>query len=256
VSSPNRQQLRSEVRDILSFIRTMKHVREAWGDKGPRFTVKVRYTRNGVELLEAPPWLEIEHLLARFRPIYLDKERTSFRSILRILPRHVTVRPEEATTERPTFEELEKRWDARLNGTTAPIPEGTKTVGLGFEAVSDREGTKIVGLRFEGVSQREGMLEIGFDGFALTGREALELSLYGKLVHVDQAKERRRLRIEATSIQAGYRLAVISVFTELMKTADTLRIYAERFVEEFEKTLGPALLQEIESEIDPQPAVP
>lgn len=204
----------------------MQRLRDVWTEE--RFNVKLRLHPDP-EIVEAPKWVDVQNLLSRFRPIYLDTEDISFRSMLRVLARHIGVNP-----PGKTLEELERRWDEVLDGTTAPVPAGTHTIGPGFTAVS----------------QEEGRLEILFGGSTLTGREALDLSVYGELVHVDAAKERKRLHIQASFVEAGYRLAVMAVISSLVYVADTLRVYAEAFI----ATLDPATVKEIEAEVDPHPA--
>src|SRR5437762_24874 len=83
------------------------------------------------------------------------------------------------------------------------------------------EGTRMIGIPgdFEMVWAEEGSLEIGFDSVKLTGKEAIDLSLYGELIHVDAAKERKLLRIADSFVSDGYRLAVMSLTAELVRLA-------------------------------------
>lgn len=192
-----------------------------------RFNVKMRLNPEP-EIIESPKWVDVQNLLARFRPIYLDSEDISFRSMLEVFARHIGVDP-----PGETLEDLRQRWESALNGETAPLPAGSQIVGPGFT----------------GVLQEQGRLGILFEGSTLTGKEAIELSLYGELVHVDAAKERKRLQIQATYVEPGYRLAVIAVMSSLIHVADTLRTYGEAFIAMFD----PAKIEEIETEVDPKP---
>jgi hypothetical protein len=204
----------------------MTRLREVLSDG--QFNVKARMLPT-FEIVEAPPWPTIKNLLSRFRPVYLDSEKVSFRSIVKIIPKHAALQPGVET-----YDEMERRWDGVLSGTTAPIPVGAVITGPGFVGVSEEVGT----------------LTLGFDGEILTGQEVIDLSLYGELVHIDLGKERKLLRINESFVAPGYRFAVISVLTELVRTADQLRAYAADFVELFRKTLGDEKLREIETEFD------
>lgn len=221
VSAAERQQRGADVRKILRFIRTMKRLREVWPEA--EFTVKARLLPS-FEIMEAPEWVDVQNLLARFRPIYLDGEDISFRNMVKILARHIGVTPPGVP-----LEELERRWDTALNGRTAVLPPGTEVIGPNVVAVASGE------TRFE----------IGFDGTALSGREAIDLSVYGELVHVDAAKERKRLRIQASHVEPAYRVAVMQVMTSLVYLADTLRAYSEVFAGRFDK----AQLERIENDV-------
>jgi hypothetical protein len=88
-------------------------------------------------------------------------------------------------------------------------------------------------------------MQIGFDKQPLTAREAIELCLYGELVHLDQNKERKRLRIQKSELNDAFKLAVIAILAQLLETIDHLRLYAVRFLEHF----TPEKLEEIEQDV-------
>lgn len=229
MNEAERQRNRADVRRVLRYIRTMSRLKEACPI--PRYDVLVRAAPDKPEIVGGPRWAEVQNLLARFRPIYLDGEEISFRRMVKLLPRHVRI------SGGPDCDALEKRWDEILQGETAPLPEGTRLISVTGD--------------FEMVWPEEGTLEIGFDSMKLTGKEAIDLTLYGELVHVDAAKERKLLRIAGSFVSDGYRLAVMSLTAELVRLADTVRTYAEEFV----KVLGPEKIREIESEHE-QPPTP
>src|SRR5206468_11356308 len=66
-----------------------------------------------------------------------------------------------------------------------------------------------------GEATKEGRLALTADNEVLTGREVIELLLYGDLVHVDRSKEKKLLRIRESNIAAGFHLAVIAVSAAL-----------------------------------------
>ena len=77
----------------------------------------------------------------------------------------------------------------------------------------------------------------------LTGREALELLIYGELVHIDRQKEKKLLRIRESEIEPGYKVAVVSIIASLAYLIDVLLRYAEGFVDQ----LPTAEIERIES---------
>jgi hypothetical protein len=163
------------------------------------------------EIVTAPDWTIVENLLAKFRPLYLDSENCSFRKIVKILPKHFEI------TSGPTYAEIEQRWDDILQSRTAPVPIGSEMVHGGLRVIAEVEGRQA----------------IIFDSTVLTGREAIDLSLYGELVHIDAAKERKRLQIRASRIEPAYRCALLGVLTACLQEVDQLRHYAQMFTEHF-----------------------
>src|ERR1700730_17460968 len=104
----SRQQMRAEVRRILSYVRALNRLREISPDG--RFHVRVSLYPE-FKILEGPDWTKVKTFLARFRPVLLDSEKMSFRNIIKCLPEHVTVDDGGAK-----FRDLEARWDALLEG--------------------------------------------------------------------------------------------------------------------------------------------
>jgi hypothetical protein len=146
----------------MAFVRAMKRLRDAFPQL--RFDVKCQIFPT-FEIVEAPEWDYVKNLLSRFRPIYLDSDEASFRSVVRLLPKHVLVHGQDP------FADLERRWDAILNSSTATIPPGANIIGPG-----------VVGIR-----QTAGSFEVFFDGAALTGldvtaHDVLHSGWRGKLV--------------------------------------------------------------------------
>jgi hypothetical protein len=213
----NGQQRRAELRRILRFLRAANRLREIGTQHS--FEVKLKWSPNPV-VVTAPDWTIVENLLVKFRPLYLDKEECSFRQIVRILPKHFEI------TSGRTYADIERRWDEILQSRTAPVPIGSEMESGGYRVVAGVEGVQA----------------IIFDSVPLTGREALELSLYGELVHVDASKERRRLQIRASRIEPAYQCALLGVLTACLQEIDELRHYAQMFVDEF----PPELVRRIE----------
>jgi len=61
----------------------------------------------------------------------------------------------------------------------------------------------------------------------LSGREALELSIYGEMQHLDQAKQSKLKEIRETpALDAGYRVALVCLAGQLLSTARELKGYA------------------------------
>jgi hypothetical protein len=201
---------RAEVRKILRFIRAADRLREVTTKHS--FNTTLRWLPQP-EILHAPDWTIVENLLAKFRPLYRDSEECSFRNIVKILPKHVGI------TGGPSCADLERRWDEILQASTSPMPVGSKVSGV-------VEG-------FDVIAEAEGRMAIAFDSVELTGREAIDLSLYGELVHIDGPKERKRLRIRASEIEPGYKVALLGVLMALLQVVDQLRHYAQLFIDHF-----------------------
>jgi hypothetical protein len=237
VSASERQHLRAEVRDILQFRRAAHRLRELTTKH--ELTMKVEWGLARVQppdprhlvitdlkIVEGVAPLVIENLATRLRPFMLPRERCSFSRIVEILPRHAQF----GGVPEGTFEELAARWYSTLNATTAPIPAGTKWTNI------------IPG--FAGKTPSEGRMTLMVDNEVLTGREVIELLLYGELVHVNRPKEKKLIRIRESDVAPGFQLAVVSIAGELARSIDTLRIFADLFV----GNLPADVVQRIESE--------
>jgi hypothetical protein len=221
----------------LLFIRAANRLRElttqhdlsvqlAWDDALVQPPNSGELIITNLKMLDAPDRLIVENLATRLRPFMLNDESCSFPYILKRLRRHVEVQGGPLT-----FDELAAHWNATLNGTTAPLPAGTKLPNI-------RPGVSAT-------AKAEGQMTITFDREVLTGREAIALVQYGELVHIDPAKEKKLLRIRRSEIEPGFRLAVISVAATLSRLIDILRFYAEGFIQQF----PPATIADIENKI-------
>jgi len=226
VSKAEVEKKRADVRRILRYIRIANRIRKTTTTHS--FHVKASLDENGQKIVSMPDIYVIKSLLAEFRPLYLDGEKCSFKNIIRILPQHVKIAGKD-------FADLERRWDATLALRTARLPVGTTITGLlqGYEATA---------------VNKPGLLTIGFAGKELTGREVLEMWLYGELVHADAQKERKRLEMREGPLEDSYQIAVVGVLADLLKIADELRSIAEGFIKELSKLLSEETLKGIEEE--------
>jgi len=133
-----------------------------------------------------------------------------------------------------TFEELATKWEVTLSDTTAPLPVGTTITNL------------VPG--YVGEATKEGRMQLMVDYELLTGREVIELLLYGELVHIDRQKEKKLIRIHESQMAAGFEVAVIAVAASLGKLIDILRLYADGFI----KQLPADVVERIEAATDPR----
>lgn len=226
VSHTKRQENRADVRRILRYVRAADRIREITTTVRMNATLEMEpvahlwsasggliVRASGYKLNAITDWMVIENLLAKMRPLYHDSENCSFRSVVKIMPKHVKI------TGDISFEELEKRWDAVLSSSQLPVPEGERILNVlpGYDAVATKPG----------------WMEIGFDGQPLTAREVIDLSLYGELVHLDQNKERKRLRIRKSEMNDAFKVMVVGVLAQLLQLIDHLRLYAQGFLDHF-----------------------
>jgi len=235
----NKQQQRAEVRHILRFIRAANRLREITTRTPLAAKLNLIPARpatsgaegaalilSGYQIVSMTDWSVVENLVAKLRPLFLDSEKCSFRKIVKMLPSHIDVANDS------DYQSIEQRWDAILSDTTAPMPEGTRFSNL-FPGV-------------DAVATTPGRLTINFESSSLTGREAIELLMYGELVHLDAPKERKLLRVRKTDLADGYKVAVLSVLASLLYLVDHLRAFAQGFIDQ----LPPLIVEEIESETD------
>lgn len=210
------QQRDAEIRRVLLFVRAANRLREItttnplkvkleWQPALVQPADPRHMVMSSVEVVEAPDRLVIDNLATRLRPFLMPKEGCYFLDIVGTLPKHIKVEGGPLT-----FAELESQWEAVLSDTTAPLPTGS-TFG-------------------NAVATREGRLKVECEHVLLTGREALELLIYGELVHIDRQKEKKLLRIRESEIEPGYKVAVVSIIASLAYLIDVLRRYAEGFV--------------------------
>jgi hypothetical protein len=233
-----RQQNRADVRRILRFVRAADRIREITTKTPMQGTFEyddfVRlFSATGGLLIRASSykvrdmtdWLVVENLLAKMRPLYHDNENCSFRAVVKILPKHIRIAGD------VSCEDLEKKWDSILNSTEITVPEGTRTQRAwpGYDAIATKPGS----------------LQIGFDRQPLTAREAIDLCLYGELIHLDQNKELKRLRIQKSELNDAFKMVVIAILAQLLETIDHLRLYAKGFLDHF----TPEKLEEIEQDV-------
>lgn len=167
--------------------------------------IQLEVPSDGLEILDAPSWVLVENVLMKLRPIFSDseKEQCSLPRILDILPKHFTL-------QLPAVDRLRDAWDRTLNAKTVRILKGATIDGLvpGYTATAAAEG----------------IIEVGVDGTALTGREAIELSLYGELQHLDQNKDQKRKSIRSIpTLENGYRVALICLAGQLLSVAREVR---------------------------------
>ena len=209
VSKAAVEKKRADVRRILRYIRIANRIRETTTTHP--FNVEASLDENGQKIVSMPDVFVIKSLLAEFRPLYLDSEECSFKNIIRILPQHVKI-------EGKDFADIEKRWCETLALRTAKLPVGTTFTGLvpGYKATA---------------VNKPGVMTIGFAGKELTGREVLEMWLYGELVHANAKKERKRLEMRESPLEDSYQIAVVGVLAELLKIADELRFIAQKFID-------------------------
>jgi hypothetical protein len=233
-----RQENRADVRRILRYVRAADRIREITTATPLVSTIEwdpfvrlysatggLLIRASGYKVREMTDWVIVENLLAKMRPLYHDGENCSFRKIVKILPKHVRISGD------ISCEELEKKWDAILSSSEVTIPEGT------------RIGRALPG--YDAVATKPGSMQIGFDSQPLTAREAIDLCLYGELVHLDQNKERKRLRIQKSELSDAFKMMVIAIVAQLLETIDHLRLYAQRFLDHF----TPEKLEEIEQNV-------
>jgi hypothetical protein len=220
VSAAERQQLRAETRRILLFLRAANRLRELTTNHAFRIKLNMepalvqpadprQRVMSSVDTLEATDRLIVENAATRIRPFMMKKEDCFFPDIVSILPKHVRV-----DGGPHTFDELAAKWHNILNATGAPLPVGTEIHGI------------IPGYVAEATS--EGQLKLMVEHELLTGREVIELLLYGELVHIDRKKERKLLRIREV-MPAGFQASVIAVTAALAYVIDVLRLYAQGF---------------------------
>jgi len=228
-----RQQLRSETRRILLFLRAANRLRELTTNNAFRISLNMepalvqpadsrQRIMASVLTVEATNRMVVENVATRIRPFMMKKEDCYFPDIVTILPKHVRIDGGPLT-----FNQLAAKWDSILNATSAPLPIGTKIHGIvpGYVAEATSEGT----------------LQLMVEHQLLTGREVIELLLYGELVHIDRQKERKLLRIREV-MPAGFEAAVIAVTAALAYVIDVLRLYAEGFI----KQLPEATIKDVE----------
>jgi len=179
-----------------------------------------------MKIVESVDPLVIQNLAMRLRPFMMAKEDCFFPYIVKALPRHVRIE-----NGPMTFEELSAKWKATLSDTTATVPAGLKVPNLvpGYIAVATSESR----------------MTLMVDNELLTGREVIELLLYGELIHVDRQKEKKLIRIRESEVAPGYEIAVVAVAAALGKLIDILRLYAELFIKPF----PPEIITDIEENV-------
>jgi len=172
--------------------------------------IQVELPDEGLEIVEAPNWTVVENVLMKLRPIFSDsaKEKCSLPRILEILPKFFAL-------ELPAFKRLKNAWDRTLRAQTTRLLKGAT-----FDDI-------IPG--YTGTATAEGVLEIAVDSQVLTGLEAIELSLYGELQHLDQDKDRKRQSIRSVpALESGYRVALICLAGQLLSIAKEARDLARQ----------------------------
>jgi hypothetical protein len=229
-----REQRRSEVRDILLFIRAANRLREVttkydldvmlrWEPASVQPDDPQQIVLDGMKITQMADPLVIENIATRIRPFMLNNEQCYFPRILKRLRRHVVIEGGPLT-----FDELAEKWNATLNATTAPMPAGTRVPQMATGRI--------------GTTMREGQMILTIDHEVLTGREVIELLLYGELVHVDRQKEKKLLRIRESEMATSFQLVSIAIIAALGKLIDILRVYAVAFIEK----LPAELIEEID----------
>lgn len=167
--------------------------------------IRLLLPERGLRIAEAPAEIDIENVMARLRPIFStsNKEECSFEKIGAILPKFFVL-------ELPIIPKMISRWMKILSARTVILLPGARVFLRGHE----------------GVTQSEGLLEVGVEGRILTGQEALELTLYGEIQHLDADKERMRRFIRADqALENGYRVALSCIAAQLLSVAKDLNSY-------------------------------